>query len=122
MQTNAKEVTPHKVVSQGGITGWYHKVVSPMKNKKFEAQINQSEGEFAKELFLEFVEELPSFFRIPNKTIIFHYCYFWFARRRIDKYTARKIMRLWTKEKLCELVTYHGLRLNSNFLNQKVIK
>lgn len=87
-------------------------------NAKFEAKISQkSEVEvgFSKELFHKFLKELPSFYSILNKTVPFSYCYWWFSWRKIDKATARKILRQWNSLGFCHIVPYHGLRVSSNF-------
>ena len=72
---------------------------------------NNSEDKYSKHLFAIFLKELPSFYKNSTRTIPFNYCYWWFSTRRIDKKIARDLMRKWCQEKLCELVTYHGIQI-----------
>lgn len=89
-------------------------------NVEFESNIaHKSEVEFSQQLFYKFLRELPSFYHpILGKTIPFSYCYFWFSWRKIDKRTARKIVRQWVSLGFCRVVPYHGLKISSNFKNK----
>jgi len=71
---------------------------------------NNHENKYVRNLFSQFSKELPSFYRI-KKHAPFHYCYWWFSTRKIDKMTARIIMKKWFENKLCVRVTYCGIKI-----------
>lgn len=71
---------------------------------------NNFEDKYVKNLFREFQRNIPSFYRIKGR-IPFHFCYWWFSFLRIDKKTARHILKFWISEGWCKRLKYHGIEL-----------
>lgn len=80
--------------------------------KVFAQGQKQVEEKFFKNLFSKFLNELPSFWKVSNRTIPFSFIYFWFSWRKFDKKTARAILKSWVSLGLCKLVPYHGIKIN----------
>jgi len=67
------------------------------------------EAEWSRDLFNKFLEEIPPYYKMVNKTIPFFFVYFWFSHRKIDKKTAFKIIQIWESLDFCKIVTYTGI-------------
>ncbi|MEM2175561.1 MAG: hypothetical protein QXI58_08095 [Candidatus Micrarchaeia archaeon] len=74
----------------------------PNKNQTFEKR-------YLLHLFENFIMDLPHFY--IYKIIPFPAVYFWFSHRRIDKKTAKEILRAWCNLGLCEWKAYHGIKV-----------
>lgn len=72
---------------------------------------NNSEDNYSRNLFNLFSRELPSFYK-NKKFAPFHFCYWWFSTRKIDKKTSRLVMKNWCENKLCNLKPYHGIQID----------
>ncbi|MFH8120372.1 MAG: hypothetical protein QXS37_06225 [Candidatus Aenigmatarchaeota archaeon] len=76
--------------------------------------------EYLKKLFKDFLVDIPYFYKY--KIIPFPVVYFWFSHQRIDKKTAKEILRGWCNLGLCEWKAYHGIKVNEKIIGEECPK
>ncbi|MCS7123530.1 MAG: hypothetical protein RMJ17_03090 [Candidatus Aenigmarchaeota archaeon] len=79
-------------------------------------QAMPTEEKFALELFVEFLKNLPKFYQ-GNRVISFKFLKAFFSWHGLNKNDSKEIVKLWVKYKFCVVKPFHGIKLNSTFLN-----
>ncbi|MFH8119971.1 MAG: hypothetical protein QXS37_04170 [Candidatus Aenigmatarchaeota archaeon] len=76
--------------------------------------------DYLNKLFEDFLNDVPYFYK--QKIIPFPVVFFWFSHRRIDKKTAKEILRGWCNLGLCEWKAYHGIRVKEKLIEEEKAK
>ncbi len=89
-----------------------HKLLKEWYNEKEDMDTKLFDNSFSKSLFKQFSSDMRKGNIFQSLNIIpFSIVYFWFSWKKLDKNTARKIVREWADNKWCERVRYHGIKL-----------
>ncbi|MBS3052731.1 MAG: hypothetical protein J4428_05170 [Candidatus Aenigmarchaeota archaeon] len=81
-----------------------------MKRIDFEAQIDHFNDFYYRQLFERFAASVHNS-PYKLKTCPFNFVYSFFSYSKIDKRTAREIVKHWTANDWCQRAKYHGLKL-----------
>ena len=100
----------NKIMSNG--ISPVHELLTEWLNEKKDTNTKPFDNSFSKRLFEQFSSDMTKgdIFR-HLKIIPFNIVYFWFSWKKIDKKTARRVIKEWADDKWCEKIKYHGIRL-----------